>query len=399
MDTNRQLEIYRWLCSRSISALSGEELLAGFCERLERGRIPLVRSAVAFASLDPLVEALGYRWTRKEGAPGQEAFARPLAPGAYGEDWVNSPFNALLNSRRTVLRRRLDTDGVEQEFPIFEDLRALGATDYIALKTMFKRPGAGQGMMSSWATDQPGGFTDAQIQTLHVLMPGLQLAFEAMALSNGIETLLGTYLGRDVSRRVLAGAIERGVAHALDAVLWASDLAGFTRLTDTQPQEQVIDLLNAYAERVADTIEGAGGEVLKFTGDGMIAFFDRERHVSAPARALQAATRALAETRTLSERRAAQGLPVSRLRVALHSGLLFYGNIGSRSRLDFTVVGPAANEATRLCEMCKSVDRDLVVSAAFHDAAPGLQEQLVGLGRYALRGVARAQRLYTLDDL
>jgi adenylate cyclase len=89
---------------------------------------------------------------------------------------------------------------------------------------------------------------------------------------------------------------------------------------------------------------------------------------------------------------------VSRLRVALHGGEVFYGNVGSRTRFDFTVVGPAVNEAARLCDLAKSLDRDLVMSSAFHDSAAGERERLVALGRFALRGVRRPQMLYTLDD-
>jgi adenylate cyclase len=163
----------------------------------------------------------------------------------------------------------------------------------------------------------------------------------------------------------------------------------------------VIDLLNAYAEVAVDAVTDAGGEVLKFMGDGLLAVFDRATRADAPAAALGAAQTALAGVETLGTARAAAGLPTTRLRIALHVGEVYYGNVGARSRLDFTVVGPAVNEAARLCDMCRSLDQDLVLSAAFHAAfhadAATPRDRLVGLGRYALRGVARPQHLFTLD--
>ena len=77
---------------------------------------------------------------------------------------------------------------------------------------------------------------------------------------------------------------------------------------------------------------------------------------------------------------------------------MFYGNIGSDERLDFTVVGPAVNEVARIAAMCRSAERDVLLSQAFADATPRLDRgRLVSVGRYALRGVGRPQELFTLD--
>jgi adenylate cyclase len=79
-------------------------------------------------------------------------------------------------------------------------------------------------------------------------------------------------------------------------------------------------------------------------------------------------------------------------------GDVFYGNIGSQERLDFTVVGPAVNEVSRIAALCGSVDRDNLFSSAFVAALPEVKRsRLVSVGRYALRGVGRAQELFTLD--
>jgi adenylate cyclase len=395
MEAKDRLAIADGLARDSLAGAAPEALLQGFCERLLAAGVPLLRAAVTLQSLDPLVGAVAFRWWR-DGARAEHArYARAGADG-LGEDWRVSPFRALYEAEGDRLRLTPGT-AAAAAFPLIGELAAAGATDYVGFKARFAAPGAGEGILSSWATDRPGGFTADDLEALEQALPLLQLAVHSAGAGVGAETLLTTYLGRDVAERVLAGEVARGVPRRLDAVLWASDLAGFTRLADREPEARVIDLLNAYAEVTVDAVTEAGGDVLKFIGDGLLAVFDRARLDDAPAAALTAAERALAAVDELGVRRTAALLPTTRLRVALHAGEVFYGNVGGRSRLDFTVVGPAVNEAARLCDMCRSLERELVLSAAFHAAADAQRARLVGLGRYALRGVARPQHLYTLD--
>ena len=204
-----------------------------------------------------------------------------------------------------------------------------------------------------------------------------------------------TYLGRDAGRRVLDGRIMRGVADRIDAVLWFSDLRGFTRISDTTP-EQVIPLLNDYADVIVSAIHERGGDVLKFMGDGVLAIFAADDRARACRAALAATVAARRGAVTLNERRAAAGLPVTDMYLGLHFGEVFYGNIGSTDRLDFTVVGPAVNEVSRIAAMCRSADQLMLVSAAFADVGDN-RSRLVSVGRYALRGVGRPQELFTLD--
>jgi adenylate cyclase len=226
----------------------------------------------------------------------------------------------------------------------------------------------------------------------------LALALKSVSLTRIARTLVETYLGRDAGRRVLEGRIERGVAEKITAVIWLSDLRGFTRVTESASPGQVIPFLNDYAEAVIDPVREKGGNVLKLIGDGVLAIFRGEPLAGACAAALAAEAEMRRRTGELTRRRAAEGLPVSAPYVGLHVGDVFYGNIGSRDRLDFTVVGPAVNEASRICALCRSVERDALMSSAFHETAGGTDRaRLVSVGRYALRGVGRAQDLYTLD--
>ena len=100
----------------------------------------------------------------------------------------------------------------------------------------------------------------------------------------------------------------------------------------------------------------------------------------------------------LNERRAAEKQPITNVYLGMHVGEVFFGNIGSDTRLDFTVVGPAVNEVSRIASMCRSVDQDVLISDRFAAFLPEeLRSKLVCVGRFALRGVGRAQELFTLD--
>jgi len=225
----------------------------------------------------------------------------------------------------------------------------------------------------------------------------LALALKSISLARIAETLVETYLGRDAGRRVLSGGIRRGVAEKIAAVLWFSDLRGYTGITDTIAADQVIPLLNDYAEAVISAVHDHGGDVLKLIGDGTLAIFTAD----APEAACRSAVLAHAALRDrlgkLNQRRAAENLPVTDIYLGLHIGTVFYGNIGSTERLDFTVVGPTVNEAARIAAMCRSAERDVLVSADFLAAsAPAERARLVSVGRYALRGVARPRELFTI---
>jgi adenylate cyclase len=211
------------------------------------------------------------------------------------------------------------------------------------------------------------------------------------------ETLVETYLGRDAGKRVLQGQIDRGITDQIEAALWFSDLRSYTRIADTAAPGEIIPLLNDYSDAVISTIYHQGGDVLKLIGDGVLAIFTGDNRQRVCESAMAAAVAARQSVGELNRTRAAENLPVTDMYLALHVGTVFYGNIGSKERLDFTVIGPAVNEVSRIAAMCRSVDQPLLVSAAFADAVGDLRSHLVSVGRFALRGVAQPQELYTVD--
>jgi adenylate cyclase len=299
----------------------------------------------------------------------------------------------------TLLRRHITADS-EAEFPIFPELRAAAITDYVAIVNRFAADGVIGDMdcvYSSWMTDRAGGFIADDIAALQRLMPFLGLAVKSVSLGRIAETLVTTYLGRDAARRVLSGQIARGVPDRIDAVLWFSDLRDYTRISDTSPPEQIIPLLNDYADAVVSTIHQHGGDVMKLIGDGVLAIFPAEERNRACIAALNAAAAAQWAVGALNIRRAGQDLPTTDMYLGLHIGEVFYGNIGSSERLDFTIIGPAVNEVSRIAAMCRSVEQPVLVSAAFAASITGQPHRFVSVGRYALRGVRRPQELFTLD--
>ena len=250
---------------------------------------------------------------------------------------------------------------------------------------------------AGWTTDRPGGFADGEIAALERLTPFLGLAVKTASLARIAETLVETYLGRDAGRRVLQGRIARGVADRIKTVLWFSDLRNYTRISESADPEQIIPLLNDYADAIVTAIHQHSGDVLKLIGDGVLAIFPAQDRARACAAALDAAQEAREAVAALNARRIAEGLPETDMYLGLHLGVVFYGNIGSKERLDFTVVGPAVNEVARIAAMCRSVDQPILISSAFADSVDGDRRRFASVGRYALRGVGKPQELFTLD--
>ncbi|MFO1303071.1 MAG: adenylate/guanylate cyclase domain-containing protein [Burkholderiales bacterium] len=392
-----QDDIVRYIMQASLDGADEAAILGGTCARLIEAGVPVSRAALASDMLDPTYDSYGVRWWREQGAV-REVYEREPDPQAE-RDWKSSPFQALVNGSGDRMRRRLDATYVAGEFPVLDEFRAGGATDYCAL---IVRLGDGQwlgdmrGMVASWLTDVPGGFDDRHLACIEAILQPLATAFLLRSMQRSARALLTTYLGEDASSRVLAGNVIRGRAESIRTVVWFSDLVGYTRIADTHGASVVLDLLNDYAGAQVEAIEAHGGHVLKFIGDAILAIFPGDE-ADACMRALDAveAQRRLLAAVTAS--RAAQGKPTSDAQVALHRGEVLYGNVGSARRLDFTVLGPAINEASRIEAMCSSLDQPVIVSSAFRDACGEARSRLLSLGRYALKGVSRPQELWTVE--
>jgi len=387
-----------WLAKAGLEGRTETALVEGFCNRAVAGGLPLARAMVLIDTLHPIHEGRAFRWEREKPEVTLTEYGR-TAEGEAAERWRTSPLYRLFMSDESLLRLRVTAEA-EAEFPSFAEFRESKFTDYVAIINRFAQDGAIGEMdcvYSYWTTDRADGFSDDEVGALKRLTPFLGLAIKSASLGRIASTLVETYLGRDAGRRVLRGRIERGVADRIKTVLWFSDLRNYTRISDSAPPEEIIPLLNDYAEAIISSINEHDGDVLKLIGDGVLAIFPAEERAQACAAALDAAGAAREAVAALNARRLEKGLPATDMYLGLHLGEVFYGNIGSKERLDFTVVGPAVNEVSRIAAMCRSVDQPILISAAFAASVADERRAFASVGRFALRGVGKPQELFTLD--
>jgi adenylate cyclase len=400
----RIVDTHIWAVQEGLRGADAYELFDGYCQRLVIHGTPLWRAHTAMETLHPQWSGYGMTWRRDLNAIAPEQYAH----GSLEEpDWLVSPFNHLIVRGRAgeespSMRRRLEQGPDQRDFPILQEFFADGGTDYLAHIFPFGKDGdrsQGTGVVYSFATDREGGFSDDDTTLVQATLPALSLAMKALAGHVIASGLLATYLGEDAGRRVHAGSIMRGSLDNLRAVLWYADIRGFTSISDSEPGPVVVELLNDVFEILTASIRERGGQVLKFIGDGMLAIFPFEEADRAETcrRALDAAIEAMRNIEALNAAREGRGAPPASVDLALHLGDALYGNVGAIDRLDFTVIGPAINEAARIEALCEPLGRAVLVSAEFVDGIEAADSRLTSLGRHALRGVKERKEIFALD--
>ena len=389
-------QIARWITGRALAGASETELLHGFCDRANAAGLPVSSAVAIIDTLHPIWEGRVFLW-RNDGVEEEPTFEYgSTRQGEAAERWKRSAFYHCWRPARTRCAGA-SASATQRTLSGSTNSRSRATRTTLPSCSVFPARRSSGKWMRFIRIGRRRIPTDLVKRgaALRRLVPTLALGLKCVSLSRIAETLVEVYLGKDAGRRVLQGRISRGTAERINAVLWFSDLRGYTSLADSIEPAEVIPLLNDYAEEEISAVHEAGGDVLKLIGDGVLAIFQT---ADAAAGALRAAREMKRRVADLSERRQAEGRPVTVVRLGLHVGDVFYGNIGSNERLDFTVVGPAVNEVSRIVSMCRSVDRDLLASAEFVAATPAAdQARFASVGRFALRGVRRAQELFTLD--
>ena len=378
-----------WLVEHGGRSIELGPFLAELCERLVVAGVPLYRVSLGLRPPHPEVYARNVRW--KRGELGVAVIDRDYGirtSRAYTESPVR-----LIHEGAGALRRRLEGEGAGLDFPILAELKADGCTDYVIMPLL---QSTGETDFISWTTDRAGGFATPQLTLLYDLLPLIALRIELASAHEATRTLLTTYLGREPARRVLSGSVRRQNVETIRAAVLVSDVRGFTRFADRNPADEVVRLLDDYFECMAEAIEDQGGEVLKFIGDGLLAMFEAKDDRDACERAFEAGRAALEKIDAVNARRAAEGRAEIRVGLGMHLGDVQYGNIGARERLDFTVIGPAVNEASRVEQLTKVLDRQVLATAAFAGAAP--DRRLESVGFHALRGVAEPREIFGLAE-
>ena len=385
------------ILANGLAGLPLAEQLSDFCIRLSAAGFPMKRASMGMATLHPRYGALTFVWRPDNNSVEATPQDRTVLES---ETFRLSPVAHLMQSGEPTYRVRLD--GKESlPFELLEKLRTEGLTDYGATIVRFNpdmESSILEGMFLSCATDLADGFDDAHMKQVLDLLPTLALALKSRLTYEVARTVSETYLGHDAGRRVLTGEILRGSARSIDAVIWLCDLRGFTALADQMDREDLIAILDEYFDVLADPVDTHGGQILKFMGDGFLATFelaDRDRSAVA-SEVLDAAAALRTGMAAFNSDRRDAGKPVLDFGLALHIGEVSYGNIGTDQRLDFTIVGPAVNLASRLEGLCRPLGRDILVSGALRDAAINDRDRLEALGQHNLRGVGRPQGVFGL---
>jgi len=389
-------EIAEWLERTALRGVPSEELVGGLGERLVAAGIPLTRMTAMVDTLHPVHEGSVFRWVVGDTGADTMTYSHDYDV----ERWQQTTYYHLDRHGLPAYRARLHPDA-EPELEALREFRDDGYRDYLVVVERFEDSGSVGEMTciySSWMTFAPEGFSDADVEMIRRLSPVLALALKALALYGISNTIAETYLGREAAAQVMRGKIRRGIASEIEAVLWASDLMSFTAHSEAMGPAELIPFLNAYSGALVESIVSEGGDVLKFMGDGLLAIFPIAGDPENACRAALAAERKAREAvAALSGARAAEGRHITEFYLALHLGRVYFGNIGSPDRLDFTVIGPAVNEASRIVALCSSLRRPLLLSARFAECVEGDSTlPLAAVGRFALRGVSGAQFLYTL---
>ena len=378
----KALAIRDWLLTEAAQLADSGQILPGLAERLSAVGVPIDRMTTAIDVLHSEYAGIGRFWTKEEGATSRRLPHGPEHDRVYNE----SPFAHVHHTREWLLLDLSQTP--DSRFGIIPDLKAVGYRHYLVVP-IFLTNGYHHGL--TFATRAPEGFGEQGLRVLRFVMPTIAAMIEIRSVNHRLDTVLRIYVGNEPHRAILSGTIRRGQVSRIRSAILFADMRDYTRLTATLSPEAAVQLLNGYFDCLVPPIEAEGGEVLKYMGDGLLAIF-RERgddRGSAARPALTAAIQALAQLEAAN----GSGLfpsPIS-MGLALHHGEAAYGNVGSGARLDFTVIGPDVNLASRIAQLNKVLGEPLLMSQAFVDVLPGRSERL---GAHAVDGFEEAVAIY-----
>lgn len=384
----------RWLLREAWKAEAADQLVRQFCDCLVAHDVPVARMTVIIPTLHPQVFASVFVW--REDSRKVTTILEPHDI-LHQPKFSHSPFAPIIKGAGGV-RRRLEGQNPKLDFPVLRDLHAEGATDYVAMPFQFSD---GQINVMSMTSFAPGGFTPAHLGNVYEVLPALGRVFEVHAQRRISVSLLETYLGRNTGKRVLEGQIKLGDGQLIHAVIWFCDLRNSTQLSGSMDQTSYLMNLNRFFSAMAGAIVASGGEILSYIGDAVLAIFpivDPEWSTNAGTGAAEACDRAIQAARAVGERITRTNedrpdLPQLQYGIGLHIGDVTYGNIGIPERLQFTVIGSAANEASRIEGMTKELGEKVVVSAKFAENYTG---ELVARGSFSLKGMSGMHELFAL---
>jgi len=389
-----------WLIDQGLREAAVEDVVQGFGRGLVEAGVSVYRISLGGLLLHPVFGALDVVWNARDDTINSQMMPRSVVTT---EGFQEAPFFWTISNHNPFHRFPIGDGPVTPEFPIFEHLRNDGVTDYLLFFESYHRtadamwadlPDGMEGVILSISTCRKGGFAELEIAYLKAMMRPLALTIKSSTTHQLARALLDTYLGRYSGNRVLEGVVERGDGGIIDCVLFYCDLRNSTKLAEELPLDRYLALINDYFDCTAGAVVDHGGEVLKFIGDAVMAIFPVDTE-SRPA--IDMCRAAISAARDAFDRAAgnAGAGPAFNFGVSLHMGQVMYGNVGIERRLDFTVIGPAVNQVTRLEGLCKSMGVPIVLSEGF-------QEHYVGdvspLGNHILPGLDQGVEVFTLPE-
>lgn len=371
-------DVEHWLTNGTRNERFLDDIFAELCVRLQRAGVPVKRASLHLNIHHPQWRGARIMW--------EDGMSKAVLEGVDYDvisrsEYIGSPANEIQNGV-TEVRENLERDpALGRKHAVYDGMRAKGLTDYVAWPLYHT---LGKLHLVTFATDRRGGFDDAHIAGLFRLLPVLALVSEIRMKNRLARTLLETYVGSHASELILAGAIRRGSGMTVNAAIMICDLRDFTRISDNWPRDDVIEILNSYFDAMSEPIARHGGEILKFIGDGLLAIFPLSEP-SACANLLRAVSEGREAMVALNKKNSETGRELLNYGIGVHVGDVMYGNIGSSSRLDFTVIGPAVNMASRLEALTKQLGKTVLLSRAFADFVVN-DFALERVGEYPVRG-------------
>ena len=374
-----------WLLREAARIDTPEGLVQALANTLQEAGMGLSRLAVMIWSLHPMIAGRRYLWTRDTNmvdvmAPSYDIHDRP--------EYIASPLRHVSNGLGGV-RQKIGVDYGDDTFPIIEDLRAMGATDYVAMPLPFSD---GRINVLTLTSDHPDGFSTSDLGLIFELSAVLSRYLEVFTLRETAQSLLETYVGKRTGARVLGGEIRRGDGDEIDAAIMFCDLRSSTSLEETLGRAAYIELLNRFFDTVSTRITAEGGEVLKFIGDAVLAVFPAgDDPEQARRQALSAARAIVTDLDRIDPDTTG---PRADCAIGIAFGRVTYGNVGSQERLDFTVIGQPANIAARLGDYGKAAGERIVVAGDLARDEPDARP----LGALQLHNVSERVESFALSS-
>lgn len=391
--------INEWLVDQALSEPDIVTMFEGLCTRMHGIGIPLGRARLTWPTLHPLFQAETILWTR--GKPTE--FEQFVHQEEASDAWLRSPMKYMFDNNLPMLRRNLDGPNKVLDFPVLEDIAAQGMTDYFVVRTALSvksddRELTQMGIVATWSADRAGGFTNDELEAIQKIQRRFAVACKTAVQARIAHNITETYLGREAGGRVLAGSIRRGDGQETQAVVWFNDLRNSTALADTMPGHDYIQLLNVYFDCTATPVIEAGGEVLDFVGDGVLAIFpydDANGQKAAVKAAVDALQNVIRARDALNKTRAEAGLFSIKFGIGINTGTVMFGNIGVPQRLTFSVIGPTVNEVARIESLTKATGMDALVTKEIAELEP---DKWISIGNQRLSGVSEEIELFTMIE-